>query len=227
VGRRMRRASQRRTGGGRDRVPRAPTSRRSGPSSTRPSKGGTTSTTSRPRNAVVCLCAHPPGPQVGRIDESVAAQLGVVGVTVLRVRPDRYIGLRNDSGDPRAVGAYLNWSRRASGRRSRLVGLDSPTACRGEDGAVREDVITRRGVTRGGARLPGCRPTKGRRGDLAGRRMVRGRDRTSTGSCGWRGCSITRRFRCNSGAHGPYLSPPQEEVAAARRATALLGLEVA
>jgi hypothetical protein len=48
------------------------------------------------------------GPQVGRIDESVAAQLGVVGVTVLGVRPDRYIGLRDDSGDPRAVQAYIN-----------------------------------------------------------------------------------------------------------------------
>jgi hypothetical protein len=45
---------------------------------------------------------------VGRIDESVAAQLGVVGVTVLAVRPDRYIGLRDDSGDPGAVEAYLN-----------------------------------------------------------------------------------------------------------------------
>jgi hypothetical protein len=42
------------------------------------------------------------------MDESVAAQLGVVGVTVLGVRPDRYIGLRDDSGDPSAVEAYLN-----------------------------------------------------------------------------------------------------------------------
>ena len=58
-------------------------------------------------DAVVGLCTRPDGPQVGRIDESVAAQLGVVGVTVLGVRPDRYIGFRDDSGDPRAVGAYL------------------------------------------------------------------------------------------------------------------------
>ena len=58
-------------------------------------------------DAVVGLCTRPGGPPVGRIDESVAAQLGVVGVTVLGVRPDRYIGLRDDSGDPRAVGAYL------------------------------------------------------------------------------------------------------------------------
>jgi 2-polyprenyl-6-methoxyphenol hydroxylase-like FAD-dependent oxidoreductase len=59
-------------------------------------------------DAVVGLCTPPGGPQVGRIDESVAAQLGVVGVTVLVVRPDRYIGLRDDSGDPAAVEAYLN-----------------------------------------------------------------------------------------------------------------------
>jgi 2-polyprenyl-6-methoxyphenol hydroxylase-like FAD-dependent oxidoreductase len=57
--------------------------------------------------AVVGLCTRPGGPQIGRIDESVAAQLGVVDVTVLGVRPDRYIGLRDDSGDPRAVEAYL------------------------------------------------------------------------------------------------------------------------
>jgi len=57
--------------------------------------------------AVVGLCTRPGGPQVGRIDESVSAQLGVVGVTVLAVRPDRYIGLRDDAGDPRAVEAYL------------------------------------------------------------------------------------------------------------------------
>ena len=59
-------------------------------------------------DAVVGLCTRPRRPRVGRLDESVAAQLGVVGVTVLAVRPDRYIGLRDDSGDPRAVEAYLN-----------------------------------------------------------------------------------------------------------------------
>jgi hypothetical protein len=30
----------------------------------------------------------------------VAAQLGVVGVTVLAGRPDRYIGFRDDAGNP-------------------------------------------------------------------------------------------------------------------------------
>jgi 2-polyprenyl-6-methoxyphenol hydroxylase-like FAD-dependent oxidoreductase len=59
-------------------------------------------------DAVVGLCTRPGGPPVGRIDESVAVQLGVVGVTVLGVRPDRYIGLRDDSGDPGEVAAYLN-----------------------------------------------------------------------------------------------------------------------
>jgi hypothetical protein len=59
-------------------------------------------------DAIVGLCTRPEGPRTGRIDESVAAQLGVVGVTVLAVRPDRYIGLRDDSGDPGAVRAYLD-----------------------------------------------------------------------------------------------------------------------
>jgi 2-polyprenyl-6-methoxyphenol hydroxylase-like FAD-dependent oxidoreductase len=59
-------------------------------------------------DAVVGLSTRPGGPQVGKIDDSVAAQLGVVGVTVLAVRPDRYIGLRDDRGDPRAVAAYLD-----------------------------------------------------------------------------------------------------------------------
>ena len=59
-------------------------------------------------DAVVGLSTRPSGSRVGRIDESVAAQLGVSGVTVLAIRPDRYIGLRDDSGDPRAVDAYLS-----------------------------------------------------------------------------------------------------------------------
>ena len=58
-------------------------------------------------DAVVGLGTDPGGGPDGRIDESVAAELGVVAVTVLAVRPDRYIGLRDDSGDPDAVDAYL------------------------------------------------------------------------------------------------------------------------
>ena len=58
--------------------------------------------------AVVALSTHPGGPNVGRMDESVAAQLGVAGLTVLAVRPDRYVGLRDDRGDPNVVRAYLD-----------------------------------------------------------------------------------------------------------------------
>ena len=57
--------------------------------------------------AVFGLCTRAGRRPVGRIDESVAAQLGVVGLTVLAVRPDRYIGFRDDAGDPDAVEAYL------------------------------------------------------------------------------------------------------------------------
>jgi 2-polyprenyl-6-methoxyphenol hydroxylase-like FAD-dependent oxidoreductase len=45
---------------------------------------------------------------VGTTDEAVAAQLGVVDVTILAVRPDRYVGLRDDRGDPRVVARYLD-----------------------------------------------------------------------------------------------------------------------
>ena len=41
------------------------------------------------------------------LSPSVAEQLGVEGVTVLAVRPDRYIGLRDDHADAGAVRAYL------------------------------------------------------------------------------------------------------------------------
>jgi hypothetical protein len=40
-------------------------------------------------------------------DPGRTAQLGVTGVTVLSVRPDRYVGMPDDSGDARAVEAYL------------------------------------------------------------------------------------------------------------------------
>jgi 2-polyprenyl-6-methoxyphenol hydroxylase-like FAD-dependent oxidoreductase len=59
-------------------------------------------------DAVFGLCTRPGGRGLGRIDESVAAQLGIVDVAVLAIRPDRYIGLRDDSGDPAAVAAYLS-----------------------------------------------------------------------------------------------------------------------
>jgi 2-polyprenyl-6-methoxyphenol hydroxylase-like FAD-dependent oxidoreductase len=59
-------------------------------------------------DAVIGLCTRPDGGAIGRIDDSVAARHGVYDVTILAVRPDRYIGLRDDSGDPRAVDAYLD-----------------------------------------------------------------------------------------------------------------------
>ena len=59
-------------------------------------------------DSVVGLSTRPDAAPVGRMDESVAAQLGVVDVTVLAVRPDRYVGLRDDSGDPSVVEEYLS-----------------------------------------------------------------------------------------------------------------------
>jgi len=44
----------------------------------------------------------------GTMDATLAAQLGVVDVTILAVRPDRYVGLRDDRGDPRVVARYLD-----------------------------------------------------------------------------------------------------------------------
>ena len=58
--------------------------------------------------AVVGLATAAGDPRLGRMDEPVAAALGVDGVTVLAVRPDRYIGLRDDRGDASAVRAYLS-----------------------------------------------------------------------------------------------------------------------
>ncbi|HKH13890.1 MAG TPA: hypothetical protein VKA47_04455, partial [Solirubrobacterales bacterium] len=57
--------------------------------------------------AVLGLCAEPAGLPIGRIDASVADQLGIENVTVLAVRPDRFIGFRHDRQDPGALQAYL------------------------------------------------------------------------------------------------------------------------
>jgi 2-polyprenyl-6-methoxyphenol hydroxylase-like FAD-dependent oxidoreductase len=53
------------------------------------------------------LSTRADGASVGRIDNSTAALLGVVGVTVLAVRPDRYVGFRDDAGNARALPPYL------------------------------------------------------------------------------------------------------------------------
>ncbi len=61
----------------------------------------------RPVDAVIGLCTRPEGLPVGRMDRSVADQLGVDGVTILAVRPDRFVGLRHDGSDPGVVADYL------------------------------------------------------------------------------------------------------------------------
>jgi hypothetical protein len=45
---------------------------------------------------------------VGRIDEEAAEFLGVEGVTVLVIRPDRYVGFRHDGADPEPVARYFD-----------------------------------------------------------------------------------------------------------------------
>ena len=44
---------------------------------------------------------------VERLEPAVAAKLGINGITVLAVRPDRYVGLRHDGADPDAVRGYV------------------------------------------------------------------------------------------------------------------------
>jgi hypothetical protein len=58
-------------------------------------------------DVVLGFCAGPGGPGVGRIDGTVARELGVEALTVLAVRPDRYIGLRHDGKDLGALVEYL------------------------------------------------------------------------------------------------------------------------
>ncbi len=58
-------------------------------------------------SSVVGLSTRPSDGSVGRIDETIAAQLGVGGVTILAVRPDRYVGFCDNGGDPDAVATYL------------------------------------------------------------------------------------------------------------------------
>ncbi len=60
-----------------------------------------------PIDAVLGFGTQPDGDAIGRLDEAVTAQLGVAGVTTLAVRPDRYIGLRHDGTDHRALATYL------------------------------------------------------------------------------------------------------------------------
>ena len=47
-----------------------------------------------------------PDSRVGTMSAETASQLGVVGLTVLAVRPDRFIGMRRDGADTAGT-AYL------------------------------------------------------------------------------------------------------------------------
>ena len=58
-------------------------------------------------DAVLGFCVQPAAADVGQMDHSVAEQLGIKRLTVLAIRPDRYVGLRQDSGDPAIVERYL------------------------------------------------------------------------------------------------------------------------
>jgi FAD binding domain-containing protein len=58
-------------------------------------------------DAVLGFCAPPAIAGVGQMDHSVAEQLGIERLTVLAIRPDRYVGLRLDGSDPTIVEKYL------------------------------------------------------------------------------------------------------------------------
>ena len=53
------------------------------------------------------LSAGPAVAGLGTIDADVADRLGIRDVTVLAIRPDRFVGFRHDGGDPGAIAAYL------------------------------------------------------------------------------------------------------------------------
>jgi len=57
--------------------------------------------------AVLGLGPSGTGQGLHRIDPSVVDRLGIEGLTVFAVRPDRYLGFRHDGGDPGAVEEYL------------------------------------------------------------------------------------------------------------------------
>jgi hypothetical protein len=61
--------------------------------------------------AVIGLCAEPVDERVGRIDVAVADELGIDGMTILAVRPDRFVGFRHDGGDLAQLAGYLDRSR--------------------------------------------------------------------------------------------------------------------
>ena len=58
-------------------------------------------------DAVLGFCVERTRDELGQMDPSVAEQLGFTRVTVLAIRPDRYVGFRLDDGDPANVENYL------------------------------------------------------------------------------------------------------------------------
>jgi len=59
-------------------------------------------------SAVIGLCADPTDRRIGRIDGAVADQIGIDALTILAVRPDRYVGFRHDGADLAALAGYLD-----------------------------------------------------------------------------------------------------------------------
>ena len=58
-------------------------------------------------DAVLGFSVQPGTTDLGQIDHAVAEQLGIGRLTVLAIRPDRYVGLRRDAIDPGIVERYL------------------------------------------------------------------------------------------------------------------------
>jgi hypothetical protein len=48
------------------------------------------------------------GDGFGRIDAVVSSQLGVDAITIRAVRPDRFVGFRNDEADIAALQGYFD-----------------------------------------------------------------------------------------------------------------------
>ena len=73
--------------------------------------------------AVIGLCAEPADQRIGRMDAAVADELGVDGMTILAVRPDRFVGFRHDGGDLAQLAVTLTRS-----RAERAMPFDKPPA---------------------------------------------------------------------------------------------------
>jgi hypothetical protein len=52
--------------------------------------------------------AESPDDRIGRIDAVVADQLGIDSITILAVRPDRFVGFRSDEADVAALASYFD-----------------------------------------------------------------------------------------------------------------------